>query len=222
MDQRCDDNDDRRPDAGGSALWLHPDDDLAPNRPGEALLPLPVGTGGPSRLLRRLRPQHDRLAAERATGAALDALAPLGWYTLHSVPLPGHAVLAHLTAGPGGVFAVRAAHTGGAPAQVDDDALRLARGRRVSSEPEVRLARRGAGRAAHALTVGCGFPVAVRPVLVVVGAPRVRRSAGGTAGVWVLREPELPALGARGGVLRPDLVEAIHAVARDRRVWSVA
>ncbi|NDZ99453.1 NERD domain-containing protein, partial [Streptomyces sp. SID10116] len=38
--------------------------------------------------------------------------------------------------------------------------------------------------------------------------------------VRVLREADLPGLARLGGVLKPADVEALHALARDRRTWE--
>lgn len=90
-------------------LTLHPDDDLAPNRPGEALVVALDRDPGPAH---RLRPDPRRraLAAEQTVGDALDRLEGAGWHTVHSVPLPGGDRIHHLVIGPGGVFSVRAVY----------------------------------------------------------------------------------------------------------------
>jgi hypothetical protein len=155
------------------------------------------------------------LAGEERVGRRLDGYAGAGWRVLHSVPLPGGACLSHLAVGPGGVFALRTVHHPGARPVVDEDWLRVP-GRPPS--PDVRACRRDARRAAHALGRGCGFPVPVRPVLVCAGATGVTREPA-ALDVDVLTEDGLDALAGRGGVLKPDAVERIHGVARDRRVW---
>lgn len=219
----------RRPPLGGGPLWLHPDDDLAPNRPGETLLGRAEAGGArgrPARLLARLLGRgaaeaawRGRLAAERRFGAALDACAPLGWRTLHSIPLPGQDQVSHLAIGPGGVFAFRTVHCPGGRLRVDGDTVRgprLPGGSR--GEPEVRLCRRAAQRAAHALSRGRGEPVPVRAVLALVGAARVERSRA-PDDVRLLRERDLGAFAALGGVLKPETVDAVYHTARDRRTW---
>ncbi len=86
-------------------LSLHPDDDLAPNRPGEALqIALDRDPGPPHRF--RPDPRRRALTAEQAVGDALEALEGAGWHTLHSLPLPGGDRIHHLVIGPGGLFAV--------------------------------------------------------------------------------------------------------------------
>ncbi|MFJ5551514.1 nuclease-related domain-containing protein [Streptomyces sp. NPDC093225] len=193
-------------------LALHPDDDLAPNRPGEPLLG-ELAYGAPGRRSRGLR--HDLLAQQRF-GAELDALEGLGWRVLHAVPLPGTgapagpAQIDHLLIGPGGVFAVRTA--AGRRQRVSVGDLLLSVGR-SEPRPEPRWVRRAAEQAAHALTV------AVTPVLAVVDAARVT-VAPTLRDVRVLREGEAGVLGQSGGVLKPADVDGLHAMARDRRTWS--
>ncbi|ARQ71915.1 nuclease-related domain-containing protein [Streptomyces marincola] len=215
------------PPARGGSLWLHPDDDLAPNRPGETLhgrvAALPAGRlrAARDRLLRRSADADALRAALRAqqrAGAVLDGFGPAGWRVLHSVPLPGGADLPHLAIGPGGVFAIRSVPLDGTRVAVDEDFVRVD-GRRA--EPHVRLSRRAATRAAHALGRARGHPVGVRAVLVCVAAVRI------TVGeqprdVDVLDEVALAGLCGRGGVLTPAGVEALHSAARDRGTWRYA
>jgi hypothetical protein len=217
---------DRQP-YGSGPLWLHPDDDLAPNRPGETLHGhLAALPDGPARRLRdRLLPRggedralRDRLLGEQLAGARLDRLAGAGWRVLHSVPLPGTDGISHLAVGPAGAMSFRTVCHRGARLSVGADTVEVARAGRRRAEPYVRLARRDGVRAAHALTRGCRLPVEVRPVLVCVGAAHVDATAA-PRDVEVLTEEQLPSLAGRGGVLKPDVVETVYGVARDRRTW---
>ncbi|WP_318201414.1 nuclease-related domain-containing protein [Streptomyces sp. SCL15-4] len=189
-------------------LTLHPDDDLAPNRPGEALLVALDRRPGPAH---RLRPDPRRraLTAEQAAGRALDALEGAGWHTLHSVPLPGGDRIHHLVIGPGGLFAVHAVYARRARVRIADPMVAL--GRR-EPEPLLRPLRSAADRASYALTAE------VRPVLALVDPAEVT-VATAPRGVRVLRDPELADLARLGGVLKPADVEALHGMARDRNVW---
>jgi nuclease-like protein len=216
----------RQPNGSGP-LWLHPDDDLAPNRPGETLhgrvAALPADR--PRRLLDRLllrsaEPDalRARLAGEQFAGARLDRLATAGWRVLHSIPLPGAADLSHLAIGPGGVISLRTVHHRGARLLVDVDTVAVARAGHRREEPYSRACRRDGRRTAHALSRGCGFRVDVLPALVCVAAARVAVTDG-LRDVEVLREQELGALAERGGMLKPDMIETIYGVARDRRTW---
>ncbi|MFI8102078.1 nuclease-related domain-containing protein [Streptomyces sp. NPDC086023] len=188
-------------------LALPPDDDLAPNRPGETLLgEFAYGTPG-----RRARGLRYELLAQQRFGAELDGLEPMGWRVLHSVPLPGAgpAGIDHLLIGPGGVLVVRTAAGRRQRASVGD--LLLAVGRAEPS-PGPRWVRRAAARAGHALTA------AVRPVLAVIDASRVD-VAPSLRDVEVVREGGAAGLGRLAGVLKPADVEALYGLARDRRTW---
>ncbi|MEV0260007.1 nuclease-related domain-containing protein [Streptomyces sp. NPDC050617] len=206
-------------------LFLAPDDDLAPNRPGEALRArLDASRAGPGRLLAsRLlgrRPQEDEwrrgLEGEQFVGSELEELTAVGWRVVHSIPLPGEADIDHLLIGPGGVFCVQAQLLRRAAVRVGDDGVRV--GRERQPRPYLRAARREAARAGFALARGCGFEPEVRPVLVLVAAARVE-VASVPRDVRVLRERDVTRLGEFGGVLHPERVERVYTVARNRRTW---
>ncbi|GAA0932128.1 nuclease-related domain-containing protein [Streptomyces thermoalcalitolerans] len=190
-------------------LSLHPDDDLAPNRPGEALLVALDRESGP---LHRLRPDPRRraLGAEQTVGEALDALDGAGWYTLHSVPLPGGDRIHHLVIGPGGLFAVHALHARKQTVRVADPLVTVGRRDPV---PLLGLLRAAADRASYALTAD------VRPLLALAGPADLRTTAP-PRDVRILQASDLGSLSRLGGVLKPADVEALHAVARDRRTWE--
>ncbi|MFE0803053.1 nuclease-related domain-containing protein [Streptomyces sp. NPDC058812] len=190
-------------------LSLHPDDDLAPNRPGEALLVALERDPGPAH---RLRPDPRRraLAAEQTTGAALDRLDGAGWQTLHSVPLPGGDRVHHLVIGPGGLFALHVLSARRQRVHITDPLVAL--GRREPF-PLLRRVRADADRASYALTAE------VHPVLVLVDPANVTVTAPPRS-VRVLADAELPDLARLGGMLKPADVEALHAMARDRATWT--
>ncbi|MGW2638734.1 nuclease-related domain-containing protein [Streptomyces sp. NPDC001348] len=190
-------------------LTLHPDDDLAPNRPGEALLvALDRDPAPPHRL--RPDPRRRALAAEQTVGEALDRLDGTGWHTLHSVPLPGGDRIHHLVIGPGGLFAVHTVNARRHRVLVTDPMVTL--GRR-DPLPLLRRARTAADRASHALTAE------VRPVLALVDPGEVSIPVP-PRDVRVLRAPDIESLSRLGGVLKPADVEALHAMARDRGTWG--
>ncbi|MFE9093677.1 nuclease-related domain-containing protein [Streptomyces sp. NPDC007264] len=190
-------------------LTLHPDDDLAPNRPGEALVIALDRDPGPAH---RLGPDPRRraLAAEQAVGEALDGLEGAGWHTLHSVPLPGGDRIHHLVIGPGGLFAVRSLPARRQRVLVADPMVTVGRHEPL---PLLRRVRAEANRASYALTAE------VRPVLVPVRPARLEITAP-LRDVRVLSDMDLPGLARQGGVLKPADVEALHAMARDRQTWS--
>ncbi|MFJ4710646.1 nuclease-related domain-containing protein [Streptomyces sp. NPDC088785] len=182
-------------------LSLHPDDDLAPNRPGEALLiALDREPAAPRRL--RTDPRRKDLAAQQRVGEALDALEPAGWRVLHSVPLPGGDRIHHLLIGPGGLFAVHVL-----PA-------RRQRVRLSDPDPLLRRARTDASRASFALTAE------VRAALILMDPASLELPPPPPRHVRVLPFTDLPALTHPAALLKPADVEALHAMSRDRSTWS--
>ncbi|WP_330459802.1 NERD domain-containing protein [Streptomyces sp. NBC_00820] len=192
-------------------LTLHPDDDLAPNRPGEALLVALDRDPAPAH---RLRPDPRRraLAAEQTVGAALDRLEGAGGHTLHSLPLPGGDRVHHLLIGPTGLFAVHALYARKHRVLVADPMVAV--GRRETG-PLLRRLRADADRASYALTAE------VHPVLALVDPADVRITATPRA-VRIVRDTDLGTLTRLDVVLKPGDVEALHAMARDRNVWGRA
>ncbi|MFJ8359286.1 nuclease-related domain-containing protein [Streptomyces sp. NPDC093984] len=190
-------------------LSLHPDDDLAPNRPGEALLIALDRDPGPTH---RLRPDPRRraLAAEQAVGDALDDLEGAGWRTLHSVPLPGGDRIHHLAIGPGGLFAVRSLNARRQRVLVADPMVTVGR---QEAQPLLRQVSADADRASYALTAE------VHPVLIVTEPARLEITTP-LRKIRVLKDTDVPALARLGGMLKPADVEALHAMARDRHTWS--
>ncbi|MCF1600603.1 nuclease-related domain-containing protein, partial [Streptomyces muensis] len=189
-------------------LALHPDDDLAPNRPGEALLVALDRDPGPSHRL-RADPRRRELTAEQTVGEALDRLDSAGWHTLHSVPLPGGDRIHHLLIGPGGLFALHTLYARKQKVTVTDQTIAL--GRR-DPYPLLRRLRTEADRATYALTAE------VHPVLTLF-APSDITIKTPPRDLRILRDTELEGLARLGGVLKPADVEALHAMARDRGVW---
>ncbi|WP_217141887.1 nuclease-related domain-containing protein [Streptomyces sp. AC627_RSS907] len=190
-------------------LSPHPDDDLAPDRPGEALLVALERDPGPAH---RLRPDPRRraLAAEQTAGTALDRLDGAGRHTLHSVPLPGGDRVHHLVIGPGGLFAIRVLPARRQRVHIADPLVTP--GRR-EPRPLLRRVRADADRATCALTAE------VRPVLVLVDPAHVVVTAPPRS-VRVLTDDDLPGLARQGGMLKPADVAALYAMARDRATWT--
>ncbi|MEU3739125.1 NERD domain-containing protein [Streptomyces sp. NPDC032198] len=189
-------------------LALHPDDDLAPNRPGEALLIALDRDPAPARRL-RADPRQRALTAEQSIGEVLDGLEGAGWHTLHSVPLPGGARLHHLLIGPGGLFSVHTLPARKQRVRVADPMVAVGR---ADPRPLLRELRAEADRASFALTAE------IRPVLALSGATDLDVTSPPRE-VRIVRDGEVSALARNGGVLKPADVEALHAMARDRRTW---
>ncbi|MFI5824861.1 nuclease-related domain-containing protein [Streptomyces rishiriensis] len=190
-------------------LSLHPDDDLAPNRPGEALV-IDLDRDPPPAHRLRTDPRRHALAAEQTVGEALDRLDGAGWHTLHSVALPGGDRVHHLAIGPAGLFAIHAVYARRRRVRIADPMVAL--GRRAP-EPLLRRVRADADRASYALTAE------VHPVLALVGPTDVSVTAPPRT-TRILTDADLPDLARLGGVLKPADVEALHAMARDRGTWA--
>ncbi|MEW1635679.1 NERD domain-containing protein [Streptomyces sp. NPDC093801] len=190
-------------------LYLPPDRDLAPNRPGETLLgELAHGAPGGSRTRHRMR---RRLLALQRTGAELDLLEATDWRAVHDVPLPGLGLLDHLLIGPPGVFALRTVPGRRQRAQVGDLLLTVGR---ADPGPDPRWIRRAAARAARALAS------TVTPALTLTDASRVD-VAPTLRDVLVLQPPTLTTtLRAIPPTLKPPDVEALFTLARTRTTWT--
>ncbi|MER5930108.1 nuclease-related domain-containing protein [Streptomyces sp. NPDC002054] len=189
-------------------LALHPDDDLAPNRPGEPLLG-ELGHGiGTIGARSRARLRQDLLAQQRM-GAELDELEGAGWRILHGVPLPGAGHIDHLLIGPAGVLCVRAVPGRRQRTQIGDLLLTVGR---TEPRPDPRWIRRAAGHASRALAV------AVTPALAVVDASRIE-IAPTVRDIRVLRPGATATLAQEAGVLKPPETEALYTTARTIHTW---
>jgi Nuclease-related domain len=145
----------------------------------------------------------------------LRKLGPPGWHVIHSVPV-GNAGsdIDHVVIGPAGVFTVNTKHHRAGRVWVAEGTV-MVNGRETWY---VRNARFEAARAARMLSAGCGLPVVVRPVIVVVGARLTIRQRPVDVAVldarafvrWLRRQP---------ATLPPDKVERIFEVARRDTTW---
>ncbi|WP_327353439.1 nuclease-related domain-containing protein [Streptomyces sp. NBC_01304] len=189
-------------------LSLHPDDDLAPNRPGEALL---VDLDRDPAPPRRLRPDPRRreLTAEQAVGDALDRLEPAGWRILHSLPLPGGARIHHLLIGPGGLFCVHSLYARKQRVRIGDPHITVGR---AAPTPLLRHLRHLCDRASLALTAE------TTPVLALAGPAELDMDTPPRA-TLVVQDEDLTALATLAGVLKPADVESLYTHARDRHAW---
>ncbi|WUW19010.1 NERD domain-containing protein [Streptomyces sp. NBC_01465] len=203
---------------------LTPPDDLALNRPGAALQGM-LAEKGPTPgqrllgwLLRReseWEPWRKGLAGERRVGDELQRLHRSGWRVLHSVPLSRGGDIDHLLIGPGGVFSINSKNHQGKTVWVGDTMAEVNHGK---PQPYAVKSRAEAQHVREVLERHCGFAVAVEPVLVFVGVTSLDRAATQFA-VRIYKEREVAALGPLTGVLTPEQIEAVYAVARHRQVW---
>ncbi|MEU6823020.1 nuclease-related domain-containing protein [Streptomyces atriruber] len=206
---------------------LTPQDDLASNRPGASLRELLEREGPtPGRrflnwLLRR-ETEWDSyrkgLAGELRVGSELERLTRRGWRVLHSIQLPRKVDIDHLLIGPGGVFCINTKRHLGKAVWVGDEMVRVNHGK---PQPYGRKSKAEARRVQDVLERYVGIPVQVEPVLVFVGVTRLDKVSTQLA-VRVYREREVSALGPLSGVLDPEQVDAVFAVARNRCAWLAA
>ncbi|WP_318295229.1 nuclease-related domain-containing protein [Streptomyces griseoaurantiacus] len=202
---------------------LRSEDDLAGNRPGDALQ-TKVDELAPgfwrwvlARMSgRRLEVDSWRtgLAGERRVGAELERLAWRGWRVLHSIPLAGDVDIDHVLIGPGGAFCVNTKCHRGGRVWVGDDSVRIG----GQSHPYVRKSRAEARRASSALTRACGFPVEVQPVLAFVAVAELQ-VVPSLRDVRVLQERDIATFKHLKSGWGPDKVELVYMAARDRRTW---
>lgn len=161
------------------------------------------------------RPWYAGAIGERAVAARLTGL-PEGWTVLHSLPVGRNgADIDHLVVGPGGVFTVNTKH--------HVDASVWVAGRTVlvngSSRPILQKAEAEGRRVDRIVAPVLADPPAVRPIIAVVGAKRLRVRRAPRV-VTVLRAEHLPRfLLAQPDRLSADEVRALVARFEDPGAW---
>ncbi|MFE3675203.1 nuclease-related domain-containing protein [Streptomyces griseus] len=202
------------------------DYDLASRRPGQALREK-IRADCPSLIQRSLawalrRPENASwrtgLRGERIVSRELARLRRHGWRTLHSIPLSPTWDIDHLLIGPGGVFSINTKHHRGKTVWVGDHVARINHG---EGRPYPRSSRREAAVVKKVLDRGCRFAVEVKPVLVFVKPAKLTVQPS-LQDVRAIENRELSALSPLTGVLSPEQVDAVYAVARDQRSWTSA
>jgi hypothetical protein len=144
--------------------------------------------------------------------------AQYGWHVLHAVPVGRRgADIDHVVIGPFGVITVntKATVTG---VWVGEYGLTVG----GKSVDYLRKSRTEASRAGSLLARATGLEVPVRPVIVFVGARRVKVRRGGPPDVAVLPEPRALHhwLLAQPPALAPAQVETIYQAARQAATWQ--
>ena len=148
-----------------------------------------------------------------------DVLENLGqrWDVLHDVPLE-RGSLDHLVIGPAGVFTVRTANCDGMDVVVDDDEMVVV----GEIRHDIPLARMEADEVAHILSAAAGRPIAVQPLLVVVG-PRRLIIRTEVDDVRIISSSDLEkALCALPHVMNGDEVASISDTADLNATWPIA
>ncbi|WP_223855518.1 MULTISPECIES: nuclease-related domain-containing protein [Streptomyces] len=155
------------------------------------------------------------LEGERRVGRELERLSPLGWRVLHGIEKGNGGDIDHLLIGPGGVFSINTKNHRGASVWIGDSMAKVNGGK---PRPYAAASLAEADFVQGVLGRYCAFKVSVEPVLVFVGIASLDRAATQYS-VRIYQEREVASLGPLTGVLTPDQVEQVFAVARHRRVW---
>ncbi len=206
--------------AGDDPGWT----DLAENRPGQAVRQkaLELRAAAPFRtfLARLLGVNTDERAfrigadGEESVARRLRRLDASRWRVLHSLPVAPNVDIDHLVIGPGGVFTLNTKHHPGKKVWVAERTF-LVSGYHQSYLPKSSHEGR---RVEHRLSAVCGFPVPVKPVIVVVDAQLTIRAQPPDVQV-VDRRSIVRWLASRPTTLSPDAVEAVYGHARRSTTW---
>lgn len=164
-----------------------------------------------------LRRWYRAVAAQQHVAALLAGLDARS-HVLHAVPVGGPLGVDHLVVGPDGVVVVRTAHHAGERVSVHAWQVR-ADGRPVG---HVREVERQVRLVAATLSAAVGHDVAVRGVVVLVGARSVR-ATDVPRRVTVLTDEDLVGwLARRPRVVSQVVVDQVAAVAAAPRTWGLA
>ncbi|WP_425550419.1 nuclease-related domain-containing protein, partial [Actinopolymorpha pittospori] len=196
--------------------------DLAANRAGEAAQAAAnarrTGWARIAALLgRRTTDQSWRVGAqgERMVGRTLRWARPLGWQALHAIPLGNQgADIDHVLIGPGGVLTVNTKHHAGASVEATRKDVYV----RGTQQDYAIKARREARRASEILAQATGRSVTVSPILVFVGASRIRGRRTGDVRVFS-RRALLWHLLIRRRVLSRAERDELYEAARQPGTW---
>jgi hypothetical protein len=220
-------------DQHGNDPERNPVDDLAANRPGQAVRARALQeredqlSAHPvlGRLARLIDAKTDERAwrvgadGEESVGRRLDKLTGKGWRLLHSVPVGERgADIDHVLIGPGGVWTVNTKRHLGARVWLAPNQIRID----GHVQPYLRNSRFEAKRAAQRLAAALGWATPVRPALVLqlglLADPFVVKQA--PADVDVLDARSVPRwFTKQRAVLTVEQVEAVYAVARLGNTW---
>jgi len=159
-------------------------------------------------------------AGEETVGGKLEKLRQFGWYVLHSVPVGTRGSdIDHVVIGCGGVYTINTKTHPGKRIWVGSRQVRVD-GHAV---PYLRNSRFEAERATELLTRAAGFPVIVKPALVLLTGTLIPNVTVKQRpdDVIILDRMDIPGVFKRAPRrLEPDVVEAIFAVARRSTTWQ--
>lgn len=209
--------------------------DLALNRPGQAAREQAeeqlAAQRSRSRVLSAVARALDVKTNERAwrkgaegeetVGSRLEKLTGHGWQVLHSVPVGDRGSdIDHVLIGPGGVFTVNTKNHPGKSVWVAPNQIRVD----GQVQPYLRNSRFEAERAARLLSTAVGWPVEVKPALVLLTGtliPNVTIKSGGPADVLILDRIDIPRVFKRAAErLTGEQVSQVFEQARRSTLWT--
>ena len=158
---------------------------------------------------------------EETIGARLDKLTAKGWHVLHAVPIgPRGADIDHVLIGAAGVFCINTKNHPGKAIEVAADRIRIG-GTAVDYYKKSRIE---AERTTKILTTAVGWPVEVRPVLILLNGTRRPsiKTISNPAGILVFNGMEIPEVFTNSlPRLTPPAVEEIYTMARRSTTWAL-
>jgi len=160
-----------------------------------------------------------RTTGEEKVGTKLEKLIPYGWRVLNAVPLgKGDSQIDHVLIGPGGVYTISSKYLPHARVVVEEHQIYINREPVDFLDDSIAEGK----RAKRLLTKAAGFPVNVKPSLVILvggiepmATYRKRPTDVLVLDAWNVR----PVFKRRTGVLDDDAVEALFEVARWESTW---
>ena len=158
---------------------------------------------------------------EETIGSRLDKLTSKGWHVLHSVPIGTRGTdIDHVLIGAAGVFCINTKNHPGKTIEITADRLRID-GRPVDYYKKSRIE---AERTTKILTTAVGWPVEVRPVLILLNGTRRPsiKTISNPADILILNGTDIPEVFTNTlPRLTPQAIEEIYTMARRSTTWAL-
>jgi hypothetical protein len=208
--------------------------DLATNRAGQGVREIAEAEWAAQRERSRVGAWFNRLtdaktderayrvgaAGEETVGKRLEKLTGRGWFVLHSVPVGDRGSdIDHVLIGHGGVYTINTKNHPDSRIWVGRNTIKV-NGRNV---PYLHKSRFEAERAERLLTEAVGFPVMVKPIIVLLTGTLIPNVTVKTQpdGVLVLDRMDIPgAFKKAPRRIGPEGIEAIYEAARRPDTWT--
>ncbi len=158
---------------------------------------------------------------EETIGARLDKLTAKGWHVLHAVPIGRRgADIDHVLIGAAGVFCINTKNHPGKTIEVAADRIRIG----GTAVDYYKKSRSEAERSTKILSTAVGWPVEVRPVLILLNGTRrpTIKIISNPAGILIFNGTEIPEVFTNSlPLLTPPAVEEIYTMARRSTTWAL-